>query len=130
LIGLYSINICIFYLLFLIISYQNSNLLKELIKHIKYCELCSTDTVTDTDTTRTWTQRYVKSLKCRTRGHRSIYYELYKLTINIYVYRYVPDYFLSGSQEFISYFYNHNDNLYNKIWFFKKLMYFFFLKLC
>jgi len=49
-------------------------------------------------------------------------YELYKLTIEIYMHKYVPDYFLeqkmffmTGSQGFVSYFYNHNNNLYNKV---------------
>ena len=33
-----------------------------------------TDTDTDIDTTWTRTRRYIKSLKCWTRGHKSIYY--------------------------------------------------------
>jgi len=39
-------------------------------------------------------------------------------------------FFMTDSQEFVSYFYNHNNNLYNKICIFRKLMYFAFLKLC
>jgi len=39
-------------------------------------------------------------------------------------------FFMTGSQGFVSYFYNHNNNLYNKVRIFRKLMYFFFLKLC
>ena len=38
-------------------------------------------------------------------------------------------FFMTGSQGFISYFYNHNNNLYNKIWILRKLMYFFFFKI-
>jgi len=39
------------------------------------------------------------------------------------------DVFMTGSQGFVSYFYNHNNNSYNKIWIFRKLMYFSFSKL-
>jgi len=39
-------------------------------------------------------------------------------------------FFMTGSQEFVSYFYNHNNNLYNKVLILRKLMYFSFLKLC
>jgi len=49
-------------------------------------------------------------------------YELYKLTIKIYLHKYILDYFLkqkdvfmTDSQGFVSYFYNHNNNLYNKV---------------
>jgi len=33
-------------------------------------------------------------------------------------------FFKTGSQGFASYFYNHNNNLYNKIWILKKNIYF------
>jgi len=48
-------------------------------------------------------------------------YELYKLTIKIYVHKYVSDifwskkmFFLAGSKGFVSYFYNYNRNSYKK----------------
>jgi len=48
-------------------------------------------------------------------------YELYKLTINIYVYKYVSYFFgsrkmffMTLSKEFVPYFHNHNKNLYNE----------------
>jgi len=63
--------------------------------------LCSIDTDTNTDTTRT--RKYVRFLKCRTRGTQ-IYilynYELNKLTIKIYVYKYVLDYILEQKDVF------------------------------
>ena len=52
--------------------------------HIKLY-LCSTDT--DTIRTRTW--KYVKSLKCRIRIYILYNYELYKLTIKSYAHKYV-----------------------------------------
>jgi len=47
-------------------------------------------------------------------------YELYKLTIKIYVHKYVSIFFsrkmflMIFSKEFVLYFYNHNKFLYNK----------------
>ena len=52
------------------------------------------------------------------------------------MYKYVSDFFsrnmffMTVLKIFVSYFYNHNKNLYNKFVFLKKLMYFSFLKLC
>jgi len=57
----------------------------------------------------------------RTRIYILYNFELYKLKINIYVQKYVSDsfgsrniFFMTGSKEFVPYFYNHNKNLYNK----------------
>jgi len=48
-------------------------------------------------------------------------YELYKLTINIYVHKNVSDFFgsmkmfsMTSSKKFVPYFHDHNTNLYNK----------------
>jgi len=52
---------------------------------------------------------------------RTQIYILYKLTIKIYVHKYVLDFcwsrkmfFMSGSKGSVPYFYNHNKNVYNK----------------
>ena len=54
------------------------------------------------------------------------YYELHKLSIKIYLYKYVSDFFwsrkiffMNSSKRFVPYFYNHNKNLYNKFEFLK-----------
>jgi len=39
-------------------------------------------------------------------------------------------FFMTGSKEFVPYFYNHNKNLYNKFEFLRKLLYLYLLKLC
>jgi len=54
------------------------------------------------------------------------HFELYKLKINIYLQKYVSEsfgsrkiFFMTGSKEFVPYFYNNNKNLYNKFEFLK-----------
>jgi len=37
---------------------------------------------------------------------------------------------MTGSKEFVLYFYNHNKNLYNKFELFKRLLYLYILNLC
>ena len=76
---------------------------------------------TDTDT-NTKIRKISKMQNTGIRIYILYNYKLYKLTIKMYVDNYVPDYFqnikmffMTGSQRFVSYFYNHNNNLYNKI---------------
>jgi len=67
-------------------------------RRVKLQYLCSTDT--DTNTTLTQIQKYVKSPKCRTQIYILYNYELYELTIKIYVHKYVLDYFLEQKDVF------------------------------